>query len=883
MVTFSGSQPPANVLQFSEPECRDLSLVGGKGASLGELASEELPVPPGFCVSTQAFSDFVRSIPTLGEQLAKLQELSADDTEAIRSAAYDLRESLLSHPVPASTSRAIIDAHDQLGGVRVAVRSSGTLEDLDSASFAGQHDTFLEVTADTLIEKVRACWASLYTERAVAYRRQRDVDERRALMAVVVQKMAEADCAGVLFTVDPLSGRRDVAVVDSSWGLGEAVVSGIVNPDNYRVKKDTLDLLEVKLGDKAIEICPKEGGGVEHLDVDEARRKEKTLADEAVRRLVRLGTRLEELKGAPQDIEWCVRGDAVYLLQSRPITSLYPIPPCEDDGLLRAYLCFGHQQANPAAWSPFACGLVAFLAPFGRDKSGRSRYLVEAGHRVYLDATALLLKYPFRRMLSRIAEEISPDISRRLTVVRDRSDFKRGHERVRHPGGTAATTLFRVLSRTWLRFFITRPERARLDWDAFIQTTSASIDERLQQATSATDKIRVITSVIGDVFDFMMVKFAAPILVSGMLSLRFLGALMRGRVADETVMTLSRCLDGNIVTTMDLRLGDLADTLRDEPALVEALERSPAEIEAILADNPTSVFARGWREFLKSYGHRAPGEIDIAVPRWSESPESLVQILLGMVRAEPGAHRARHEEGVRASSEAEREILAKAGTVRRKIARFLIRRIRGYLAMREHHKFLFIVLLGKFRRAILEVGAEAVQRGLLEAPEDAFMLDPLELIDALDAEANRSVAALVSSRREDHARFAELFPPAVMLSSGEIPALPPRTDLPDGALAGTPVSSGVVEGTAKVLRDPASAILHPGEILVAPFTDAAWTTLFSHAGGVVLEAGGVMSHGSVIAREYGIPGVIAAEATRAIKSGDRIRVDGNRGIVEILS
>jgi len=893
---------PSLVLPFTDAGAQQLALVGGKGASLAELVAAGLQVPGGFCVTTHGFRAFLDAVPDREPRLAALTDLPPGDVGAIRAAAAAFRETLADVPVPTSVAAAIRAAHEELGAdQRYAVRSSATTEDLQGASFAGQHDTFLEVVGiERLLDRVRACWQSLYTDRAVAYRRVQGIAETDAVMAVVVQRMASAEVAGVLFTADPLSGRRDVCTMDASYGLGESVVSGIVSPDSYTVLKATGEVLAHHIGSKALMIVPLPDGGTEEVAVDPAAQGARALTDEEAADVAALGVRVEALKGEPQDIEWCIDGGAVYLLQSRPITSLFPVPMPQRGGPLpRVYVSSGHQQANPAAFSPMGNSLFSVLPPFGlQGPHRRSIYLSTAGHRVYVDFTELMLTRPFRTMLPRVFRVISPAISERLVTVRERPDYVAARSSTRLSKGPVLRLIASVPPRLFGWMFLRRPESAGERWDAFLRSYEDSITAAVQSAAPGASSVRAAVEAVRGVFPKVLVPMAGPILAPGMIGLNVLRSFLEGTVPDGMVDRISRGLDGNIVTRMDMQLGDLADSLRGNPELVASLTAArPDEAADLVRDLPGGPeFAQRWDAFLARWGHRGPGELDVAVPRWSDDPSSLMRSLVGMLHSgEVGDHRARHAEAKADAAAAQVQILEAAGRgpfgfLRRPLVRFLIRRVRAFLGMREHHKYAAVVALTAARRAIQSAAELAVQRGLLQSPDSVWMLEFDELIDAFEApagqqkEAFQRLRVLAAQRRVEHERFVPMFPPAVMMSTGEVPHMPAlHGELPPGTLGGVPVSSGTVEGVARVLRDPAKETLLPGEILVAPFTDAAWTTLFVHAGGVVLEAGGAMSHGSVVAREYGIPAVVGVEgATTQLRTGQRIRVDGDSGLITPL-
>lgn len=890
------SPPTPLILPFSQISEADVARVGGKGASLGAMASAGFPVPPGFCVTTEAFSRFLSGCAGLEALLQPLDALEPEDTQGARQLSQRLREHLEAQPFPEEIAQPLLAAWRALGAEHgYAVRSSATLEDLPDASFAGQQDTYLNVRGEqALLERVRACWASLFTERAVLYRRRHGYHSSAARLSVVVQRMVYPDVSGILFTADPVSGDRTVCSVDASYGLGEALVSGLVNADLYRVRKRTGELLEVRVGDKAHAIHSLPGGGTEKREVPQALRAARALNDRQLARLVELGRKVEEKRGSPQDVEWCIAGGELFLVQARPITSLFPLPePRPRDTALHVYLSFGHLQANTAPLSPLSLSVFPLIIPLGKPSPEEpSAVVAHAAGRTYLDMTpALHHPLPARLLPQALASMVDPTLAERVRSVLARPEFRAGQGQVATSWGRILAFLAPILARLVGRLLLQDPRQARERYEEVLEAWSRQWEERLSAAPPGVERLRLARQALCRFFPEVMLRQSFPTLGVGVLSWRLLGRLMRGRVEARVVESLGRGLEGNVTTDMDLELGDIADLLREHPALVERLRQGEAAALTETGSQPgTERLGEAWRRFLSRYGSRCPGELDMALRRWEEDPSSLLTSLTGMLQEpQPGQHRSRHAAAVREAEQAATAILEAAGQgvggwLRHRLVQALITRVRAYMALREHHKFFITRLLMQMRRAVLSAGEVAVARGLLGSAEDVWLLELDELMAALAAPAHSSLRERVEQRRREQARYAQLSPPPVLTSDGEAPR-PPQSPqaLPPGVLAGVAVSSGVVEGVARVVRDPTREVLRPGEILVATFTDPGWTPLFLHAGGLVMEVGGLMTHGSVVAREYGIPAVVGVEgALSRIKTGQRLRVDGERGHVTLL-
>ena len=851
-----------------------LHRVGGKAANLSELIGAGFPVPPGFAVTTAAYSEVARSTVPDAEHPARARA-------AFEEAA-----------VPAAVADAVRQAYARLGAdVPVAVRSSATAEDLPWASFAGQQDTFLNVVgADAVLDAVRRCWASLWTDRAVSYRATQGIDHRAVALAVVVQRMVDARVAGVLFTADPVTGTRSRTVIDASPGLGEAVVSGAVNPDHLVVDAHGV-IVERRLGDKAVQVRPLPGGGTESVPTTGAAERA-CLTDEQVAALVALGRQVEAHYGAPQDIEWALDADGTpWLTQARPITTLHPLPAPAGDGL-RVYLCASLAQGLTRPVTPMGlfgfrvfagtASELAFGVPVPGPVAGPSAFRT-AGGRAFIDVTPALRSDLGRAILPRILDVME---SRSAVVLRALLDDPRlavqGSSRVRF-----ARRLVRALIRfrvpVLVGLALVRPAAARRRVDRVgdevraltSPTPDATAEQRLDRAVH----------VLGHGFPMLPRTF--PAAATGLLLMaaarRLAGRDLDAAAADEVL----RSLPHTRTTEMDLRLWTLASRLRGDPSAAAALRgRTPAELAQRYRDAALPpALQSGLAAFLLRYGHRAVAEIDLGVPRWSEDPTHVLGVLTNYLLLDDPAL-APDAVFARGATAADAAVAAAVARVRARsrlralAVRFALRRVRLLAGMRETHKDYLVRLLAHARTQLAAIGAELASRGLLDGPDDVFFLDLAEVRTALGG-ADHRVA--VAARRTEHEReLRRRHVPRVLLSDGTEPETLARPVAVDGALVGTGASAGSVTARARVVLDPVGAHLEPGEILVAPSTDPGWTPLFLTAGGLVMEMGGPNSHGAVVAREYGIPAVVGvADATTRIGTGQEVTIDGAAGLVRV--
>jgi len=881
----------------------DLPRVGGKGANLGALVRAGVSVPPGYCVTTEAFEDFIAALPDSDRHFVALEALDGNDVAAARTVAEAMREALENVVMPPAVATAVLEAWRHLGSERpLAVRSSATAEDLPGASFAGQQDTYLNIVGeDPLLDAVRRCWISLFTDRAVLYRARNRFGHRAVRLSVVVQQLVDPEISGILFTADPISGHRGIVSIDAGFGLGEALVSGLISADLYRVDRKQHSVLLAQPGDKAFAIRSVAGGGTRQEPLSDTMRRARALNDSQVLALAEIGERVEALYGGvPQDIEWCIAGGKIHVVQARPITSLFPVPisPATDQGL-RIYLSFGHIQMMTGAMPRLAREVWQYFLPAGKshapgldDPAMLTPYMVEAGSRIFLDATPALRVRPVRDLLLAVLGHVYEALSRGAATLTSRPEFAASSPSAPAFVKSLAKVIGPLLGRVPVVLLVLDPVAAASAADRFYEDLARAVRARITAAKTPGARVRQIAIELNAFFS--SVRKSLSRLLAGAIAHRLLARVAQGSWADEVrddVDRLLRGLPGNVTTQMDLAVGDLTDLVRPYPELGALLrDRSWSEIQTRWETVPGgTAFAEAFERFLARYGDRGASEIDVSRARWRDEPSLLFRAITGgLSGGEAGVHRRQHEAQVVEAEAAEKRLVAAAGrglvgTLRRWWVQRLCRVARAGLGLREHPKFALVRTLGVARAEILAAAAICTQRGQMLELEHVWHLGFDELAAALDQpslDLREKLVAREAAFRVDQARK----PPVVISSDGETPTLAiERKDLPPGALPGTAASNGVVEGVARVIRDPDRETLHAGEILVAPFTDPGWTPLFVHASGVVTEVGGLMTHGAVVAREYGIPAVVSVEgATERIHSGQRIRVDGTRGFVELL-
>jgi pyruvate,water dikinase len=878
-----------------------LERAGGKGANLARLTRAGFQVPRGFVLSTEAYLAFVDANRWLPMIESAVENISAEDASALERTSAQIRAAFSLGLMPPEIEAAIRAAYAEFREVPVAVRSSATAEDLPDLSFAGQQDTYLNVVGEEQVVKaIIQCWSSLWTARAIGYRLRNHIPQDQVALAVVVQEMIPSEVSGVLFTANPLTGLRSETVIDATFGLGEALVSGQVEPDHYVV--DTLNnvIRSKTLGAKEIATRSKAGGGVEMSRENAS--GQQALSDDEILQLAKLGKTIQNEYGFPQDIEWAFADRNLYVLQSRAITSLYPVPEeCNDP--LFVWFSFGAVQ-----------GLVGPITPLGQDtirhimtgggklfnaniKPADVRAFTTAGERIWINITDVIRNPVGFRVMRTFLGFIEPGSAQAIQPLAGDPRLGAGTGKlkfntVQRLANFLIPILFRALGN------IRNPEKARLEFDRAIDEylSTAQIPPGQDKFERLANIVSFLHSRLAAVFQYLLPKFV-PMVVPAMAALNMLRELTGqtnagGHGFPTLLLETMRGLPQNVTTEMDLALWETARTIKADPGSLDLFSGSDAPTLArhYLDGTLPSAAQNAVRRFLDQYGMRGVGEIDFGQPRWRENPVSVMQTLQSYLHideeAAPDVLFARGQQAALAAidtlaNEARRK---PGGRLREKMVRAAARRVRVLMGVRESPKFFAIRIMGIARKALLEVGQEFAQAGIIDRADDLVFLKIAEL-EALSRDEGRDWKSLIAERRaiyERETRRGQV--PRVLVSDGRAfyEGIGAGTDTGD-VITGSPVSPGVVEGVVHVVFNPHETQLTPGEILVCPGTDPAWTPLFMAAGGLITEVGGMMTHGSVVAREYGIPAVVGVhQATTRLKNGQRIRVDGTTGKILIL-
>jgi phosphohistidine swiveling domain-containing protein len=898
---------------LSELDRADLPAAGGKAANLGVLIRGGMPVPPGFCVLTAAYAEFVGRNGLAAEIDRIRGSVEQPDAAALETAAGEIRGLFLAHPIPEDIASAVAEAYrglDPAGSAPVAVRSSATAEDLPEMSFAGQQETILNVIGEeALLRSVTECWASLWTARAIGYRMRNAVPAEGLALAVVVQRMVPSECSGVLFTADPLTGNRKETVIDAAFGLGEALVSGKVEPDHYVVRMPEERILSRQLGAKALRITGRPGGGTQSSEQDS--RSLPALSDGQILELARLGASARALFPDPQDIEWALADGKFHLVQSRPITSLFPVPPGSEGGPLKTFFSFAAVQ-----------GMLDPITPLGRDSmmemfavgaglfgvratAETQQTLFTAGERLWVNFTPVLKNSIGRRIVPYVLSMVEPTIGQAVEQIKDEPDLLPGRSGI---SLRAALRLARFLlpmgfnvalnllaPRRRREYIVENGERML----ALMERRTAAVTGDRRQRLAA--QINLLPDIMAERLPPSLLLFVSGV-AAGMSAWNALN-MMAGKALEDPgaraevqdlILQVTRGMPYNPTTEMDLALWETAKTIRrDSESRRVMTEGSAPELAARYREGKLPAAVRQAADrFLEKYGGRGFGEIDLGRTRWAEDPTHVFEMLINFLQIEdesraPDAVFAR---SVSAAEESVGRIAAavgktRGGWIKARMVRFFAGRARQLMGARESPKFFAVRMMYIIHRELLKLGGEFASAGELEHADDLFYLTIAEIRAFAGREA-KDWRGIIASRRSAYEReFRRRQIPRLLLSDGRAfyEGLAPATGDSADRITGSPVSPGVAEGIVHVVLDPREAKMLPGEILVCPGTDPSWTPLFLSAGALVMEVGGLMTHGSVVAREYGIPGVVGVHAaTTRLKTGQRVRVDGSRGVVEVL-
>ena len=887
------------------------ALAGGKGANLARLTQAGLPVPDGFILTTQAYRDFVVANQLEERILAALPAEASLDPDALEASSQQIRALFAAGQMPTPLEADLHFAYAALGMLPVAVRSSATAEDTLELSFAGQQDTYLNIIDDTALRNaVVNCWSSLWTARAIGYRTHNGVPHAGLSLAVVVQRMVPSDVSGVLFTANPLTGLRSEMVVDAAFGLGEALVSGQVEPDHYIVDAATQKIIRKNLGAKAKALHGQSGGGTAWQDADRSRQQ--ALPDEQILNLARLGRQIEDQYGLPQDIEWALAGNRLFILQARPITSLYPTPEGMPAEPLKVMASFGAIQGLLSPITPLGrdtmCWIVSIAAGLlnFRVTAETQTIVFTAGERLWMNLSTPMRNSIGRRLVRAGLGMIEPSVQQAINEIWDDPRLQPGKPGVSWRARRQIAHLMIPLAWNML-LNLAAPSRRRAaivaEGEKLLDEFKANIAAIHQNGRARLERVAgLLPDIVVHWLPPTFLRFVSGV-AGGMASLNALNKLAdslhngsgeAGRQANRNlVLEITRGAPHNPTTEMDLALWQTAQGIQRNASLLQYFRsRTPGELGNAWKDGSIISDAKAaLQPFIDRYGGRGLAEIDLGRERWVENPTPVIEALVGYLKTDDPAQapdvvfQRSADSALAALDQLTNRLRAsRGGWFKARLAKFFASRMRQLLGMRENPKFFAVRLFNLIRQELLSCGKELAADGEIDRADDLFFLTYKELDELAKQGGSPELCERIASRRraydlEMHRRQI----PRLLLSNGRAFYAGIQSAAGADSLAGSPVSPGSVEGLVHVVLNPHQAGLLPGEIMVCPGTDPSWTPLFLTAGGLIMEVGGMMTHGAVVAREYGIPAVVGVDqATTRLKTGMRIRLDGSTGQIVIL-
>lgn len=868
-----------NLYQFPGSGSADLSEVGGKGWSLLKGSECGLPVPPGFILPVQFFLPWFESLKKTKEWTDFLGA-NKDKLPAVCNA---LKESAARLSFTKTQHDAVIDALKAWkSNALFAVRSSSPEEDLEGSSFAGGYETILGATQATMEDAIKKAFASCLDLRIVTYKREHGFDVTDPKIAVVVQEQITSEISGVGFSLNPVNNSYDEAVFNANWGLGETVVAGLVTPDTFIIDKTSLKIKSKDIGSKETSIWTLPTGGT--TKKTGYRADEQTLSEGELIALTKLLNKVESFYGKPIDIEWAFAEGNLYLLQARPITTYVPLPP-------EMVTAAGEKKR---LYFDATIGLQGIYKPIS--KMGTSIFKI-------------LIKHVNNLLLS---EDITSDINKSLPWVSDGRIYVNLSNALQIVGkDNVVEAIFNAdplaakaiqqareeeyksdnghLKRVLFQSFITHLSlpfsvlEARLFPQATLKRSQKELkhlEEQFDQLDKEDIPLYLLMEKLIHLLLTYVLKYCIPLVIASRIALQKMKSMVDKSLYARELSKLEFALPHNITTEMGLELYEVACSLPDNidaTGLKKGLEAKSLPQE----------FLQAWDKFMEKYGHRGPGEIDIASPRYREEPSFLLDLLLKLRNTNEGETppqnfaRNTHER-YKAYDTLLQHVYSSKGWLESKHFQTLYEVVETLAGYRETHKYYLVLAVDLLRQRVLKEAQKLHASGRLQSTNQVFDLTLQELDNGL-VDPSLNLIALAKSNRIFLDRLARVPQLPTIIDSRGLIIRPPVPKASDGEVIGTPISAGTVRGRIKVLRTPDEKPLEKGEILVARATDPGWTPLFINAGGVILEVGGVLQHGALVAREYGLPCVAGiANATNLWADGTEVEVDGSAGSVKIL-
>ena len=848
---------------FCDIKVDDFKLVGGKAYNLSKMLHHGIQVPNGFVVITEAYDAYIRD--NLLQQkitfILNSKISSAEKSKQIKSL-FNIQS------FPTDLKESIMTKLKVLSGNSMAVRSSSTAEDLPGMSFAGQYNSYLNVGERDLIEKVVLCWQSLWNERAIEYRAKHNI-VASFTHGVVIQEMVDSKLSGVIFTANPISGVRNEILINASYGLGEAIVSGAVHPDQYIVDKINGKILKQDISSKE-KVCQYSQNGVRYMPIPEGKKLETTLKEMHIKAIFEESSKIQNYFGQPQDIEFAFNEkDELYILQAREITTLFPIDAFQQDGKLRAYLSAGtillgmKEPFTPLGFELFSGMFPTIINTMTMQKKPIDNGFVKyAGCRLYVDITYLLASnFAAKQFATAFSDNDLPLKDVMLSVIEKHGKSFSGQGiKFKLPWGA-----FRYIVSMMGDFIKARRVPQDMRYDAMIRAGEETYKRLLklsEELKSLEEKIDFSFNCLVDAFLLTQTEglYATDmVLIKGIQ--KTVNRMYGNRFnMEQLIYSLPRCITQELAVKLNLAAKYFHEN-NIEPS----------------AGDPKIM------EIIEKYGCRGNIELDFGTPRWSEEPEFIInQVKSYMIDKMYDRNLAEIIEKEKRAEALIEDIYqaVKKDRGRRKAERLKNRMIAYRIAagMREYPKYDIVRIMNIARNVMLDIGEELVQEGLIEDMQDIFFLLKKDIINKENLKAKLAI-----NKKNYQKEMSRRSIPRIVLNTGETYYSAQKIDPKSTVIQGMPLSPGVYEGSIRIVSNLQHSNLREGEIMVTESTNPAWTPLFAIAKGLIMEYGGPASHGGIVAREYGIPAVVGiTSATSIFKDGQRVRINGETGIVEIL-
>ncbi len=879
------------LIQFDN---KDVTIddVGGKGLNLIKLynvKSNLFNIPEGFIVPSKIYYEFIQMNKLSDVINEKLKNINYNDIAELERVSGEIRHEIERYQLPGEVIDEISANFSKINAP-CAVRSSATAEDLEDLSFAGQHDTFLNIiTLDDLLISVVKCFSSLWTARALQYRYNNKIEHSGVNIAVVVQKMVYSDYSGVIFTANPITGHRGEVVIEAIAGLGEALVSGIVTPDTYIVDAD--NKIRVNVGTQKKIILPVENGGTKTI---ERELNKQHLDDNLILKLHKISKSIEKYYGTPQDIEYGIKDNKIFILQSRAITTLFPIPDFPQDRL-HLYVSFNYMQGVTSAFTPIGTDMLINMAlGFGKSLNFNPNFynqkvLFPINNRIWTDISYTFGNPIFRKLVVEFLGIAEPDTKK--IVEQQLHRFKKIKFSHTKPG-----TLMRFHRGTI--FFISEIKRILEDPSKAMKLTNKRIEQYFKilrkeekKADTIEKKYELFKKMPYYIIRFILLDLA-PYIGSGMSTLMQMKNIFKPEKLGFDYKDMIRSVPNNPTTQMNHYLWEICTEIKENKESTEYYLNNTTD--KILDDYKNKkmpdVAYNKLMQFLDKYGFRGYAEIDIGKPRWIDDPKPVITHIKSYLQInDPEKYPTTQFE--KAKDKPKEQYYAMfnhllqtpAGNLKAKLYTKMIQKNRAVIGLRELPKFIWIKSLIIARDILYSLGKDIVKSGHMDNYRDiiylyykdldAYMIKPYDL------------RSTIEENKSNYEKFQnDTRIPRIIMNTGEVYYYPEsKIKLKEGQFKGSPVSSGIIEAPVRIVHKPDEGNLKPGEILVCEATDPSWTPLFQIASGLIMEIGGMMTHGSVVAREHGIPGIVAVKnATKIFKDGQIVRMNGNTGIIELI-